>query len=99
VVGYICETDTLPGNRAFRKFTKEIFFASSCRSILLQHVFQYNQQLRPAEVLLYQGKDYLITRRETLDDLIRIRSLYTFDPSEKRAEKRGKNRINTTHAQ
>jgi diaminopimelate decarboxylase len=30
----------------------------------------YNSRLRPAEVMVYQGKDILIRRRETLDDIL-----------------------------
>ncbi|MDR3095084.1 MAG: hypothetical protein LBU62_10675, partial [Bacteroidales bacterium] len=31
----------------------------------------YNARPRPAEVLVHDGKDYLIRKRETLDDLLR----------------------------
>ena len=30
----------------------------------------YNSRLRPAEVLIHRGKDYLIRRRETFEDLV-----------------------------
>jgi diaminopimelate decarboxylase len=31
----------------------------------------YNSRLRPPEVLIHEGKDYLIRKRETLDDLLK----------------------------
>lgn len=31
----------------------------------------YNSRFRPAEVIIHKGKDYLIRKRETLDDLMR----------------------------
>jgi diaminopimelate decarboxylase len=31
----------------------------------------YNSRLRPPEVLLHDGKDYLIRERETLDDILK----------------------------
>ena len=30
----------------------------------------YNSRYRPAEVLVYKGKDYLIRERETIEDII-----------------------------
>jgi diaminopimelate decarboxylase len=32
----------------------------------------YNSRCRPAEVLLHEGKDYLIRRRETLEDQLAL---------------------------
>jgi hypothetical protein len=31
----------------------------------------YNSRFRPAEVMIYKGKDYLIRKRETMEDLLR----------------------------
>ena len=31
----------------------------------------YNSRFRPAEVLVHQGKDYLIRKREGMEDLLR----------------------------
>jgi diaminopimelate decarboxylase len=31
----------------------------------------YNSRLRPAEVMIHKGKDYLIRKREELEDLTR----------------------------
>jgi diaminopimelate decarboxylase len=32
----------------------------------------YNSRLRPAEVIIHEGKDYLIRRRESFEDLIKL---------------------------
>jgi diaminopimelate decarboxylase len=31
----------------------------------------YNSRCRPAEVMVYQNKDYLIRERETFDDILK----------------------------
>jgi diaminopimelate decarboxylase len=31
----------------------------------------YNSRFRPAEVMIYKGKDYLIRKRETIEDIMR----------------------------
>jgi len=31
----------------------------------------YNSRYRPAEVLIYNGKDYLIRKRETFEDILK----------------------------
>jgi diaminopimelate decarboxylase len=31
----------------------------------------YNSRFKPAEVLLYKGKDHLIRKRETIEDLFK----------------------------
>jgi diaminopimelate decarboxylase len=31
----------------------------------------YNSRFRPAEVLIHEGKDLLIRKRETMEDLLR----------------------------
>jgi diaminopimelate decarboxylase len=31
----------------------------------------YNSRFKPAEILIYKGKDYLIREQETLDDLLK----------------------------
>ena len=34
----------------------------------------YNSRLRPAEVMVYGGKDYLVRKRETMEDLLRTQT-------------------------
>ncbi|MGB9745360.1 MAG: diaminopimelate decarboxylase [Bacteroidales bacterium] len=91
VVGYICETDTFAWNRRIPEIHEgDILCFLNAGAYCYSMSSNYNSRLRPAEVLLYQGKDYLITRRETLDDLIRNQILYTFDPRENVLKKEGK---------
>jgi diaminopimelate decarboxylase len=39
----------------------------------------YNSRYRPAEVLYYKGKDYLIRKEETFEDLINNQVIVDFD--------------------
>jgi diaminopimelate decarboxylase len=39
----------------------------------------YNSRYRPAEVLLYEGSDYLIRKQETFDDLLKNQVIIDFD--------------------
>jgi diaminopimelate decarboxylase len=38
----------------------------------------YNSRFRPAEVMLYEGKDFLIRQRETIEDLLKNQILQDF---------------------
>ena len=72
IVGYICETDTLAQDRILfevRPGDLLCFFNAGAYGFSMSS--NYNSRLRPAEVLILNHKDYLIRRRETLDDLIR----------------------------
>lgn len=71
VVGYICETDTFGNNRKINEIKEGdvlCFFNSGayCYSM----ASNYNSRFRPAEVLLINGEDHLIRRREKLEDLL-----------------------------
>lgn len=71
VVGYICETDTFGWNRKMNEVRREdILCFKNAGAYCYSMASQYNSRLRPAEVLLYEGKAMLIRRRETLDDLL-----------------------------
>ena len=71
VVGYICETDTFGWNRKMNEVRREdILCFKNAGAYCYSMASQYNSRLRPAEVLLYEGKALLIRRRETLDDLL-----------------------------
>jgi diaminopimelate decarboxylase len=39
----------------------------------------YNSRFRPAEVMIYEGKDYLIRKRETMQDILRNQVEVKFD--------------------
>lgn len=71
VVGYICETDTFGWNRKLTEVKRnDILCFKNAGAYCFSMSSQYNSRFRPAEVLLYKGKDYLIRRRETLEDLM-----------------------------
>lgn len=72
VVGYICETDNFAKDRPLPEIRVGdvlCFFNAGAYGFTMSS--NYNSRPRPAEVLLWQGKDYLIRQRETLADLLR----------------------------
>ncbi|OFY52836.1 MAG: diaminopimelate decarboxylase [Bacteroidetes bacterium RBG_13_46_8] len=72
VVGYICETDTFGWNRKISEIHEGdylVFLNAGAYCYTMSS--NYNARLRPPEVMLFEGKDYLIRQRETLDDLLR----------------------------
>ncbi len=72
VVGYICETDTFGWNRKLNEVHEgDILLFKNAGAYCFSMASNYNSRFRPAEVLLYQGKDYLIRKRETMDDILR----------------------------
>ena len=71
VVGYICETDTFGSNRKINEISeKDILCFHNAGAYCFSMASNYNSRLKPAEVLLIDDKDYLIRRRETLQDLL-----------------------------
>lgn len=71
VVGYICETDTFGVNRKMTEINEgDILAFYNAGAYCYTMASNYNSRYRPAEVLVHQGEDYLIRRRETMDDLI-----------------------------
>ncbi|MEQ9440707.1 MAG: diaminopimelate decarboxylase [Cyclobacteriaceae bacterium] len=72
VVGYICETDTLGANRNLPEVRSgDILAFKNAGAYGFSMASNYNSRLRPAEVLIYQGKAKLIRQRETLEDITR----------------------------
>ncbi len=77
VVGYICETDTFGWNRKITEITEGDYLAfMNAGAYCYTMSSNYNSRLRPAEVMIDEGKDFLITRREILDDLLRNQVIY-----------------------
>ncbi len=71
VVGYICETDTFGWNRKINEITEgDILAFYNAGAYCYAMASNYNSRYRPAEVLIHDGKDYLIRKRENLDDLL-----------------------------
>jgi diaminopimelate decarboxylase len=72
VVGYICETDTFGVNRKMHEITEGdtlAFYNAGAYCFTMSS--NYNSRYRPAEVFIHKGKDHLITKRETIEDLLR----------------------------
>lgn len=71
VVGYICETDTFAWDRKITEIREDDILAfHNAGAYVFAMSSNYNSRLRPAQVLLRKGKDYLISRRETMEDLL-----------------------------
>jgi diaminopimelate decarboxylase len=69
-VGYICETDTFASDRKIHEVKEGdvlCFLNAGAYGIMMSS--NYNSRFRPAEVLIHEGKDYLIRKRETIEDL------------------------------
>jgi len=72
VVGYICETDTFGWDRKLSEVKEgDILAFQNAGAYGFTMSSNYNSRFRPAEVLVHKGKDYLIRKRETLDDILR----------------------------
>lgn len=71
VVGYICETDTFAWDRKISEIREnDILAFHNAGAYVFAMSSNYNSRLKPAEVLLKNGKPYLISRRQTLEDLL-----------------------------
>lgn len=72
VVGYICETDTFAWNRTIAEIRKnDLLVMKNAGAYSFVMASNYNSRPKPAEVLIWNGRDYLIRKRETFDDLLR----------------------------
>jgi len=72
VVGYICETDTFGYDRKLTEVrTGDVLAIYNAGAYGFTMASNYNSRLRPAEVLVLDGKAHLIRKRETFDDLMK----------------------------
>jgi diaminopimelate decarboxylase len=72
VVGYICETDTFGWDRKINEIREgDVLAFQNAGAYGFMMASNYNSRFRPAEVLIHKGKDYLITKRESLEDLVK----------------------------
>lgn len=72
VVGYICETDTFGWDRKLSEVKEgDIIAFQNAGAYGFTMSSNYNSRFRPAEVLIHEGKDYLIRKREDLEDILR----------------------------
>jgi diaminopimelate decarboxylase len=72
VVGYICETDTLGADRKLCEVREgDILLFKNAGAYGFSMSSNYNSRLKPAEVMIYNGKAILIREREKFDDLLK----------------------------
>jgi len=72
VVGYICETDTFGVNRKINEISEgDILCFDNSGAYCFSMASNYNSRYKPAEVLVHNGVDYLIRKRETIDDILK----------------------------
>lgn len=72
VVGYICETDTLGADRKLNEVRiGDILSIENAGAYCYSMASNYNSRYRPAEIMIYRGKDYLIRERDTMEDLMK----------------------------
>lgn len=80
VVGYICETDTFGTNRQICEIKEgDILSFKNAGAYCFSMASNYNSRYRPAEVLVFKGKDYLIRKRETIEDILANQVEVTLD--------------------
>lgn len=79
VVGYMCETDDIAKDRML-PVTEEgdILAIRNAGAYGFTMASNYNSRFRPAEVLTYQRKDYLVRERETMEDILKNQILINF---------------------
>jgi diaminopimelate decarboxylase len=71
VVGYICETDTFASDRLISEVREgDVLAFHNAGAYCYSMSSNYNSRPRPAEVLVYNGTAHLISRRESLEDLL-----------------------------
>lgn len=72
VVGYICETDTFAWDRKMNEVREgDILCFLNAGAYGYSMSSNYNSRFRPAEVAIINGKPMLISKRETIDDLLK----------------------------
>lgn len=72
VVGFICESDTFAEDRILNDVREDdILLFKNAGAYCFSMTSNYNSRLKPAEVLMLKGQDYLIRKRQTFEDLIK----------------------------
>ncbi|SDS01361.1 diaminopimelate decarboxylase [Polaribacter sp. KT25b] len=84
VVGYICETDTFASNRRIAEISEEdVLCFHNAGAYCFSMASNYNSRYLPAEVMVYNGKDYLIRKRQTLKDILNNQEVIDFSKENK----------------
>jgi diaminopimelate decarboxylase len=72
IVGYICETDTIAADRKMKEVKEgDIIAIKNAGAYGYSMSSNYNSRFRPAEVLILNNNDYLIRKRESMDDILK----------------------------
>ena len=80
VVGYICETDTFGNNRKISEISEGDTLAfKNSGAYCFTMASNYNSRYRPAEILWYNEKSFVIRKEETFDDLVQNQILIDFN--------------------
>lgn len=83
VVGYICETDTFGSNRKITEAHEgDVLCMFNAGAYAFSMASNYNSRFRPAEVLVHEGKDFLIRKRETMQDILKNQVEVELHPGE-----------------
>ena len=84
VVGYICETDTFGSNRRIAEISEEdVLCFHNAGAYCFSMASNYNSRYLPAEVMVHQGKDFLIRKRQTIQDILHNQEIVDFSKIEK----------------
>ena len=87
VVGYICETDTFGSNRRISEISEEdVLCFHNAGAYCFSMASNYNSRYLPAEVMVHQGKDYLIRKRQTIQDILHNQEIVDFSKVKKNSE-------------
>ncbi|WP_185882201.1 diaminopimelate decarboxylase [Blattabacterium cuenoti] len=72
VVGYICESDTFGLNRKIAEIREgDVLCIKNAGAYCFSMASNYNSRYRPSEVMILNGKDFLIRKRETMKDILK----------------------------
>lgn len=83
VVGYICETDTFGSNRRIAEISEEdVLCFHNAGAYCFSMASNYNSRYLPAEVMLVDGKDYLIRKRQTFQDILNNQEMVSLPKKE-----------------
>ena len=71
VVGNICETDTFAENRSLPEIREnDLLVFSNAGAYGFEMSSHYNSRFKPAEVMMKDGKSFLIRKRDSFNDLL-----------------------------
>ncbi|RCS26855.1 diaminopimelate decarboxylase [Polaribacter sp. WD7] len=88
VVGYICETDTFGSNRRISEISEEdILCFHNAGAYCYSMASNYNSRFLPAEVMVVNGQDYLIRKRQTMQDILHNQEVVELPVTSSKKEK------------